>query len=55
MSSGQFWWGMTTGLVAGAVVGMSVAPSRREMTKTAHKVAKHDNEAVEDLTEALGM
>ena len=25
MSSGQFWWGMTTGLVAGAVVGMSVA------------------------------
>lgn len=41
MSSGQFWWGMTTGLVAGAVVGMSVAPSRREMKKTAHKVAKH--------------
>ena len=39
MSSGQFWWGMTTGLVAGAVVGMSVAPSRREMKKTAHKVA----------------
>ena len=35
MSSGQFWWGMTTGLVAGAVVGMSVAPSRREMKKTA--------------------
>ena len=34
MSSGQFWWGMTTGLVAGAVVGMSVAPSRREMKKT---------------------
>ena len=33
MSSGQFWWGMTTGLVAGAVVGMSVAPSRREMKK----------------------
>lgn len=55
MSSGQFWWGMTTGLVAGAVVGMSVAPSRREMKKTAHKVAKHVNEAVEDLTEALGM
>ena len=52
MSSGQFWWGMTTGLVAGAVVGMSVAPSRREMKKTAHKVAKHVNEAVEDLTEA---
>ena len=23
--------------------------------KTAHKVAKHVNEAVEDLTEALGM
>ena len=53
MSSGQFWWGMTTGLVAGAVVGMSVAPSRREMKKTAHKVAKHVNEAVEDLTETL--
>jgi len=34
---------------------MSVAPSRREMKKTAHKVAKHVNEAVEDLTEALGM
>ena len=53
MSSGQFWWGMTTGLVAGAVVGMSVAPSRREMKKTAHKVAKHVNEAVEDLTVTL--
>ena len=55
MSSGQFWWGMTTGLVAGAVVGMSVAPSRREMKKTAHKVAKHVNEAVEDGSLALGM
>ena len=43
MSSGQFWWGMTTGLVAGAVVGMSVAPSRREMKKTAHRtlIQKH--------------
>ena len=55
MSSGQVWWGMTPGPGAGAVVAMRVAPSRREMKKTAHKVAKHVNEAVEDLTEALGM
>ena len=27
----------------------------RDRKKTAHKVAKHVNEAVEDLTEALGM
>lgn len=55
MSNGQFWCGMAAGLVAGTVVGMNLTPSRREMKKTAHKMAKHVNEAVEDLAEALGM
>ena len=46
---------MTTGLVAGAALGMSISPSRREIKRAAHRAAKTVNDAVENLTEAMGM
>ena len=54
-SHGHFFLGMTTGFVVGSVVGMSLSPSRREIKRVAHKAAKSVNEAVENLTDAMGM
>lgn len=36
-------------------LGMTMAPSRREMRLVAHKAAKNVTEAVETLTDAMGM
>ena len=44
---GKFFLGMT--------LGMTMAPSRREMRLVAHKAAKNVTEAVETLTDAMGM
>lgn len=54
-SHGHFFLGMTTGFLVGSVVGMSLSPSRREIKRVAHKAAKSVNEAVENLTDAMGM
>ena len=53
--AGKFVRGMTTGLVAGALLGMTMAPSRREMRRCAHKAAKHVTQAVDNFTDAIGM
>ena len=53
--AGKFVCGMTTGLVAGALWGMTMAPSRREMRRCAHKAAKHVTQAVDNFTDAIGM
>lgn len=52
---GRFILGMTTGLVAGAAVGMTLSPSRREVRRMANKAAKHVTQAVENLTDAMGI
>ena len=53
--TGKFVLGMTMGMAAGAMIGMAMAPSRREMRRIAHKAAKNVTEAVETLTDAMGM
>lgn len=53
--TGKFVLGMTMGMAAGAMIGMTMAPSRREMRRVANKAAKHVTEAVETLTDAMGM
>lgn len=52
---GKFVLGMTAGMAAGAALGMTMAPSQRRMKHAAHKAAKHVTEAVETLTDAMGM
>ena len=54
-SHGHFFFGLGMGMVIGSVIGMNMAPSRREIKKVAHKAAKSVNEAVDHLTEAMGM
>lgn len=54
-SHGHFFLGLGMGMVIGSVIGMNMAPSRREIKKVAHKAAKSVNEAVDHLTEAMGM
>ncbi len=54
-SNGHFFLGMTTGFLVGSVVGMSFSPSRREIKRMAHKAAQTVSEAVETLTDAMGM
>jgi gas vesicle protein len=54
-SHGHFFLGMGMGMVIGSILGMNMSPSRREIKKVAHKAAKSVNDAVEHLTEAMGM
>lgn len=54
-SHGHFFLGLGMGMVIGSMIGMNMAPSRREIKKVAHKAAKSVNEAVDHLTEAMGM
>lgn len=53
--AGKFFLGMTTGLMAGTAIGMSMAPSHRQIKRAAHKAAKRVNEAVENLADAMNM
>jgi len=52
---GHFFWGMAAGLVTGTALGMTMCPSRREIKRTAHKAAKAVSQAVDTLTDAMGM
>lgn len=54
-SHGHFFLGLGMGMVIGSVIGMNMSPTRREIKKVAHKAAKSVNEAVDHLTEAMGM
>jgi len=46
---------MMTGLAAGTVLGMAMAPSRRQLRRTAHMAAKRVNQAVDRLADAMDM
>lgn len=52
---GTFTLGMMAGLAAGTVLGMAVAPSRRQIRRTAHMAAKRVNQAVDRLADAMDM
>lgn len=54
-SHGHFFLGLGMGMVIGSVIGMNMCPTRREIKKVAHKAAKSVNDAVDHLTEAMGM
>ena len=40
---------------AGMAAGLAMAPSRREIKRAAHRAAKSVSDAVETLTDAMGM
>lgn len=52
---GKFFLGAATGMMLGTAIGMTMAPSRREIKRMANKAAQHVSEAVETLTDAMGM
>ena len=52
---GKFLLGAASGVMLGTAIGMTMAPSRREMKRMANRAAKHVSEAVETLTDAMGM
>ena len=54
-SNSHFFMGMSIGLIVGSILGITVSPSRREIRRVAHKAAKGVNQAVDSLTEAMGM
>jgi hypothetical protein len=41
--------------MAGMALGMTMAPSHRQIRRAAHKAAKRVNEAVESLTDAMDL
>ena len=52
---GTFMLGLTAGAAAGAALGMTMAPSHRQIKRAAHMAAKRVNEAVENLAEAMDL
>ena len=46
---------LNAGAEAVAALGMTMAPSQRRVKRAARKAAKHVSEAVETLTDAMGM
>ena len=52
---GKFAVGMTMGMMAGAVWGMAMAPSQRQLKRAAHQAAKKVNQAVDRLVDAMDM
>ena len=52
---GTFMLGLTAGAAAGAALGMTMAPSHRQIKRSAHMAAKRVNEAVENLAEAMDL
>jgi hypothetical protein len=43
------------GMAAGAVLGATMAPSSRQIKRTAHKAARRVNEAIDHLADAMDM
>lgn len=52
---GKFFMGMAAGLAAGTALGMTMAPSHRQIKRAAHMAAKRVNEAVENLADAMDL
>lgn len=53
--TGAFLMGTVTGMAAGAVLGATMAPSSRQIKRTAHKAARRVNEAIDHLADAMDM
>ena len=53
MDGMKFGLGMAAGMVVGAAVGMVMAPSQRQMKRTAHKAVKKVGQAADMLTETM--
>lgn len=51
----KFALGLTMGMAAGAVWGMEMAPSHRQLKRAAHQAAKKVNQAVDRLVDAMDM
>ena len=52
---GKFVLGLAGGMAAGYVVGMTMAPSHRQLKRAAHQAAKKVNQVVEDLADAMDL
>ena len=52
---GSFLMGAAAGMLAGAALGATMAPSSRQIKRTAHKAAKRVNEAIDHLADAMDM
>ena len=52
---GAFLMGAATGMAAGAIMGITMAPSSRQIKRTAHKAARRVNEAIDHLADAMDM
>ena len=55
VNHGRFLIGVATGVLAGAALGITVAPSHRKIKRVANMAAKRVNEAVENLTDAIDL
>jgi len=47
--------GAAAGMAAGVALGMTMAPSHRQIKRAAHMAAKRVNEAVENLADAMDL
>ena len=54
-NTGAFLMGTMAGMAAGALLGATMAPSSRQIKRTAHKAARRVNEAIDHLADAMDM
>ena len=50
-----FLMGAAAGMTAGAIMGATMAPSGRQIKRTAHKAARRVNEAIDRLADVMDM
>ncbi len=53
--AGKFVLGLAAGGAMGFAIGMTMAPSHRQLKRAAHQAAKKVNQAVENLAEAIDL
>ena len=54
-SFSAFMMGAAAGMTAGAIMGATMAPSGRQIKRTAHKAARRVNEAIDRLADVMDM
>ena len=55
MKKHPFLQGVGLGMVAGSVLGMMAAPKKKSMKRTAEKMVRNLGEAVENLSDTMGL
>ena len=53
--TGKFFAGMVLGTGAGTALGMTMAPSHRQLKRAARMAAKRVNQAVDNLADAIDL